>query len=44
MKGDKFNFYGGAGWIAIAMLVIAFYGDPDLHTALIAWLLAGAAL
>jgi uncharacterized membrane protein len=28
----------GAGWLSIALLVIAFYGDPDLVDALIRYL------
>ena len=23
--------YGGSGWIAIALLIIYFWGDPDMH-------------
>ena len=22
---------GGSGWIAIALLIIYFFGDPDMH-------------
>lgn len=30
---------GGTGWLAIALLLIFFYGKPDLCDALIHWLM-----
>lgn len=39
MSGGNVDF--GGEWIALAMLLIAFWGDPDLCDALIAYLHAG---
>ena len=33
---------GGGAWVAFALVLIAFYGEPDLVDALIAFLQAGA--
>lgn len=32
---------GGGGWIALALLLIFFAGEPDLHDAMIHWLMKG---
>lgn len=31
----EINISGGGGWIAIAMLIVFTYGEPDLMDALI---------
>ncbi len=35
----KINIDMGVEWIAIALLIIFFYGDPDLSDALIKFLM-----
>jgi hypothetical protein len=36
---SKVEVSGGGGYVAIALILIFFYGDPDLSDALIHWLM-----
>ena len=39
MSDSKIELDGGGGWVALAILIVYFWGDPDLHDALIGWLM-----
>jgi ABC-type uncharacterized transport system permease subunit len=39
MSDKKVEISGGGGWIALALLIIFFWGDPDIADAIIAGLM-----